>query len=50
LSSDESKSLRKRSSEEDEEWMWLWIIMLTLPFIGWRREGRWYRGGETVDG
>jgi hypothetical protein len=25
-------------------------MRLSMPFIGQRREGRWYREGETVDG
>jgi hypothetical protein len=22
---------------------------VSMPFRGWRREGRWYRGGETIN-
>jgi hypothetical protein len=30
--------------------MWWRIMRLPTPFIGWRREERWYRGGEMVNG
>jgi hypothetical protein len=49
LSSGESELLHKRNQKEGGEWMWWWIMRLPTPFIGRRREGRWYRGGETVD-
>jgi hypothetical protein len=50
LSSNESKFLCKRNPKECGEWMWRWIMRLPIPFIGRRREGRWYHGGESVDG
>jgi hypothetical protein len=31
------------------EWMRLRIMRLPMPFIEWRREGRRYCGGETVN-
>jgi hypothetical protein len=48
LCSDESKLLRKRNPKEGGEWKRQRIMMLPMPFIGWRREGRWYHGGETI--
>jgi hypothetical protein len=50
LSSDKSEFLHKRNAKENEEWMWQWIMRLLTPFIGQMREGRLYRGGETVHG
>jgi hypothetical protein len=26
-----------------------WIMGLSVPFIGWRREGRWYHREEMVN-
>jgi hypothetical protein len=49
LSSGESEFLSKRNPKEDREWMRRWIMRLPKPFIGWRREGRRYRGEETID-
>jgi hypothetical protein len=50
LSSGESELLRKRNPKEVGELIRRWIMRLSMPFIGQRREGRWYREGETVDG
>jgi hypothetical protein len=50
LSFGESELLRKRTPKEDREWMRRRIMRLPTPFIGRMREGRQYRGGETVDG
>jgi hypothetical protein len=47
LSSGESKFLHKRKLKEGGEWMRRRIVSLPTPFIGWRREGRRCRGGET---
>jgi hypothetical protein len=48
LSSGESEFLRKRNSKEGGEWMEWQIMRLPVTFIGRRREGRRYRGGEMV--
>jgi hypothetical protein len=50
LSSSESEFLHKTNSKEGREWMRQWIMRLPTYFIGQRREGKRYRGGETVDG
>jgi hypothetical protein len=49
LSSDESEFLCKRNSKKGGVWIQRWIMRLPTPFLG-RREERWYRGGETVNG
>jgi hypothetical protein len=50
LSFDKSEFSHKRNQKECGKWMRRRIVRLMTPFIGWRREGRWCRGGETVDG
>jgi hypothetical protein len=50
LSSSKNEFLFKRTPKEGGEWMWWWIMRLPTPFIWQRREGRRYRGGETIDG
>jgi hypothetical protein len=49
LRSDESEFLRKTNTNEGREWMQRQIMRLLTPFIGRRREGIRYSGGETVD-
>jgi hypothetical protein len=49
LSSGENKYLHKRNPKKGEKMMQRWIMRLPLRFIGQRRGGRQYRGGETVD-
>jgi hypothetical protein len=49
MSSDESEFLHNRNPKRGREWMWWRIMRLPSPFIGWMREGRWYRRGEIVD-
>jgi hypothetical protein len=49
LSSDEIEFLRKRNPKKGGEWIRRQIMMLLVPFIGRKREGRRYRGRETVD-
>jgi hypothetical protein len=49
LSCGESKFLRKRNPKKSKEWMRRQIMRLPSPFMGRRREGRWYSGGEMID-
>jgi hypothetical protein len=50
FSSRENEFLHKRNPKKGGEWMWRRIMRLPTSFIWQRREGRWYRGGEMVNG